>query len=372
MYIEKLLKLKRLVSFASSALSSEPWYLIFSITGRCNQRCSMCFYWQNIDNADPQKELSLEEIKQIAPHFNHLFQLTLSGGEPLIREDCFEIMCAFADNTPVSRITLPTNGMLTERLCALAERFCAKYPHINLSVNLSLDGIEKEHDEIRGVPGAFDKLLKSFDALGELQKRFSNIERLSVTTVSASNKMRIPALLDFVEKRLDINAHSLLLVRGDIPKEELSAVSVDEFSTLIKNLHGRMKKQSAFSKGFLNAYQKKRIGSLREEKMLDPCNAGKKLLILDEYGNLTPCELLEPLKKQQRLDKPWSEDEDFCLGNLRDANYHFHPLLESDKAKKIRQFIEDSGCHCSFECAMISNFTLNPINLIGITKEALR
>ncbi len=370
MYIEKLLQLQRLVKLARSAYNHDPWYLIFSVTGRCNQRCSMCFYWQNIDQADPKKELTINEIRQIAPHFKSLFQLTLSGGEPLIREDCYEIMCAFADVTPVSRITLPTNGMLTDRLCSLIERFCGAYPHINLSVNLSLDGLEEEHDRIRGVPGSFTKLLKSFDAIGELQKRFSNIERLTVTTVSASNKKSVLPLLDFVEKRLDINAHSLLLVRGDIPEEELSEVSVDEFAALIENLYNRMTKQSLFSRGFLQAYQKKRIGSLRQNRMLDPCRAGEKLLILDEYGNLTPCELLEPLRKHHRLDAPW--EGDFTLGNIRDTQYDFHPLLQSEKGRRIQNFIKKEGCHCSFECAMVSNFVLNPINLIGITKEAIK
>src|SRR3989338_6883484 len=130
-----LMRIKKIINLAKSAFNNKPWYLIFAVTAECNLRCSMCFYWKNIEDYDPRKELALHEIERIAPQFDNLLQLTLSGGEPLLREDCLEITKVFAASTPVRRITLTSNGMLPEKIEWFVRKFCVLYPNINLSVN---------------------------------------------------------------------------------------------------------------------------------------------------------------------------------------------------------------------------------------------
>ena len=63
-------------------LTGFPPYVVFFVTSRCNARCKMCFYWQQIDKAASQKELSLEEIKNISSQVPAFYSLAISGGEP--------------------------------------------------------------------------------------------------------------------------------------------------------------------------------------------------------------------------------------------------------------------------------------------------
>ena len=71
--------------------------------------------------------------------------VAFEGGEPLLRNDLPEIL-AFARSLPL-HTSLITNGTLLEsRIEEIA-------PHINGVIYVSLDGLEKTHDKIRGVNG---------------------------------------------------------------------------------------------------------------------------------------------------------------------------------------------------------------------------
>jgi MoaA/NifB/PqqE/SkfB family radical SAM enzyme len=102
--------------------------------------------------------------------------------------------------------------------------------------------------------------------------------------------------------------------------------------------------------------------------MLDKCRAGGKLIIMDEGGQVLPCELLEVLRQRRELKE---FEGDFSLGNIREHDYDIGKILRSAKAEKVRKFIRDDGCWCTFECAMINNFLLNPVNYLRVIKNAL-
>ncbi len=365
------MQFKKIVNAARRGLNNKPWYLIFAITGRCNQRCAMCYYWENIENNDSGKELSIDEIQLIAPQFDNLTQLTLSGGEPLLREDCLEIASLFATQTPVQRITLPSNGMIPKRIEEFVRGFCERHPAVNLSVNLSIDGLQKTHDKIRGVSGAFGKFLESFDVLEDLKHEYGNLDRATATTVSTRNQDEIFELLDFVETRLDISNHGLMLARGSISDPTLSNVSIAKFKKMVFSLQERSNGKVGLLKSAIGkAYQQRWLDSLTKETMLDPCLAGVKLLILNEHGMLTPCELLEPLRLTDKLNHSFGDD--FIFGNLRDYDYNLDAILNTPKAIEIVRFIKNKGCWCSFECAMISNFVVNPYNYLDIIGKIFR
>ena len=77
--------------------------------------------------------------------------MAFEGGEPLLRQDLTEIL-AFSRSLPL-HTSLITNGTLLEsRIDDIA-------PYINGVVYVSLDGLEKTHDAIRGVNGSFRKAL---------------------------------------------------------------------------------------------------------------------------------------------------------------------------------------------------------------------
>ena len=62
--------------------------------------------------------------------------------------------------------------------------------------------------------------------------------------------------------------------------------------------------------------------------------AGKRLVIISERGEVKPCEILNQ-----------------SFGNLRDFNYDIRKIMHQSNVKKTQNWIKDSKCHCTFECA---------------------
>ncbi len=133
-------------------------WLAFEITPRCNLNCIHCRTSAAMNLKD---KLSFEDICNVINEISTEFKpvVVLTGGEPLLREDVFEI--AKYIKSKGMRVGLATNGTLINSNIALEIK-----EHIDI-VSLSLDGSTKEvHDNFRQVKGAFDatvnaaKLLK--------------------------------------------------------------------------------------------------------------------------------------------------------------------------------------------------------------------
>ncbi len=90
--MKKILKLLR-----NTFITRTPVYVMFFVTSFCNARCLMCFNWQRIDGAVQKDELKLDEIKKIFSSFSSIQQLTLTGGEPFLRNDLSEMNISKAD-----------------------------------------------------------------------------------------------------------------------------------------------------------------------------------------------------------------------------------------------------------------------------------
>ena len=103
----------------------EPMSIVHFVTNRCNARCKHCFI--DFDHPDIFKgELTLEEIKKLTKTLgNSLFNVNLTGGEPFLRRDFFEIVEAYFKNTPIKSIYITSNGMYTDLTKKFLDRFIA-------------------------------------------------------------------------------------------------------------------------------------------------------------------------------------------------------------------------------------------------------
>ena len=120
----------------------------WSITGNCNYRCKHCYM-----SAPDAKygELPHEDAMSIAQQIIDcgIREVTLTGGEPLIRRDFLEIVDKLLEGG-VRISTIYSNGLLvTDRLLdALDAR------GIHPEFNMSFDGVDGWHDWLRGIDGA--------------------------------------------------------------------------------------------------------------------------------------------------------------------------------------------------------------------------
>ena len=89
-------------------LVAGPYMAELDITYRCNSRCHMCQRWN-----DPRRdELSLAEYQKLARVLHEMgsHQISIAGGEPLLREDVFPIIDCFTGRK--MSVNLCTNGLL--------------------------------------------------------------------------------------------------------------------------------------------------------------------------------------------------------------------------------------------------------------------
>lgn len=133
--------------------------VFWELTARCNLKCCHCRAEAQGDFVPG--ELSTGEIMDVARAIRETDDpiLVLTGGEPLVRKDFFEIAAGCV--SLFSRVALATNGTLIDD--DLARRIVATGIR---RVSVSLDGATAAtHDAFRGVPGSFENTLRGFDAL---------------------------------------------------------------------------------------------------------------------------------------------------------------------------------------------------------------
>ena len=97
--MKKLRTLENTYQLSNSIVSDEPSYMVLFVTAVCNARCGFCFYWEEIESAKAKLELTLEDYEKISFNLNHLYYLSIGGGEPFMRPDLPEIVAYFYKNS---------------------------------------------------------------------------------------------------------------------------------------------------------------------------------------------------------------------------------------------------------------------------------
>ncbi len=363
-YIIKHPKVERQILLLRSFLNvKQPSYLIFFVTSQCNSKCKMCFNWKNIEEYKKRKILSLNEIKKIAKHFKTLYHITLSGGEPVLRDDIPEIVKVFYKYSNMRSLTFTTNGLLTKKIVSNVEQILKECPNILIKVPLSINGLFEKHDKIHGIRGNFKKLEKTYFELKKLQERYKNLVITATTVMSKFNKVHIREILTYVDSRWNVNNHVVLLARGNTREKDAKDVSIREYKELfeyIDEINSKKHKRIYHLSKFYNLESTLEkyliLATLKKKTQVIPCLAGKRMIILGDTGDVEPCEVLKYFleKKNKRLKST-------VMGNVRNYNYNINTILKSKQAKKIIKFIKDKKCYCTFECAMAVNIVFNPI-----------
>ena len=153
--------------------------LFLELTLRCNERCLHCGSWCS----DPGKtlpageELSVETYHRFLDKIRKDFDLRrmmlcITGGEPLLRKEFFEIM-DYAGKLGFSW-GMTTNGTLIDAETA------ARLKQAGMkTVSVSIDGLPETHDSFRQTPGAYERAMRGINAL--LSE--GGFEAVQVTTV---------------------------------------------------------------------------------------------------------------------------------------------------------------------------------------------
>ena len=146
-------------------------YIRLSITDVCNFRCSYCLpqgYKKN--PGDMRSFMSADEISRLVKALSELgvTKIRLTGGEPTVRKDFFDILKDVKQNANIPKVTMTTNGYQLKKI--------AKQLHeVGLDgINISIDSLNRE--TFKNLTG-HDRLLDILEGIKTLQSlNFKNIK----------------------------------------------------------------------------------------------------------------------------------------------------------------------------------------------------
>ncbi len=158
------------------------------ITNECNLKCLHC----SSDSGLPlHNELTLKEIQNLIDQLTQIGvkRVTLSGGEPTIRKDFWDIL-RYLDNAGI-QVSLFTNGFFLNR------RFVDGLNNLNVSgVRISIDGgVLVTHDKIRGLNGSFSRAIKAVELCSE-----AGLMVVIVNVIMKNNLSEIRKIINLAEK----------------------------------------------------------------------------------------------------------------------------------------------------------------------------
>lgn len=303
------------------SLTPKPSVMYLELTYRCTCRCQFCERWKIGPKLAP-KELTTKEIKKLLTDAYQLGvrYLGLTGGEPFLRKDIFEIG-KFAKKMGFN-VTIASNGTL------ITEKNIKEVATAFDSVAISMDGIAKEtHDSLRGVEGVYDLAMKTLDLLKKWQ-----VPLTVNMVITKQNFMEIDQYTQFFsKKRIPIQLTPVHEYQKSYLKVKPALKQID-----MKKFNQEWTKLSK-KYAFLNSGYYQRVPTFlsKPSKLLDAytCFAGAVMFFVNPYGEIFPCEF-------NRIK----------MGNIREE-----PLAVIWKrAKKLRRGISSSkrSCLCWTHCVV--------------------
>ncbi len=314
--------------------------VVWNSTRACNLNCIHCYA-----SATPEPsagELNTQEardfIRDIATFKAPV--ILFSGGEPLVRDDFFELASFAADSG--LRVALSTNGTLIDSKTA------ARLKQIGFAeVGISIDGIGEKNDRFRGQKGAYEA------AINGIRNSIDQGLRVSLRiTMTRFNYEEVPAIFELAENE-QINRiclyHLAYSGRGDkLIKADLSPqMTRNVMDTIINHtvdLHKRGKSKEVLTVGnhsdgvylYLKLLQKNPAQAARALDLLNSNggnNSGIRISAVDNTGNVHPDQFWWHYSlgniRQTPFSRIWSKASDPLLKALRNRK----PLLKGRCSK---------------------------------------
>ena len=320
-----------------------PLSLTLSLSFKCNSRCKTCNIYKK-----KTSELSLQEWRRVFESLGTSpFWVTISGGEPFLRADMPDVVCSLYDICKPSIINIPTNSILFKRIPDAVKKIVNHCQKSQIVINLSIDGIGENHNEIRGVPGNYDKVLNTFSGLKKI-----NAENLSIgfhTVISKFNVTRIPEIYEHLRS---LHPDSYITEIAE-ERVELGTINTsitpgyEDYQKAVDFLADKLKKEDfnkvgRITRAFRIEYYQMVKKVLLEQRQIIPCYAGFASAQIAPDGDIWMCCI--------KADP---------IGNLKDVDYDFGKLWFSEKSNQIRQSIKNKECFCPLANASYTNMLHN-------------
>ncbi len=342
-----------------------PTNALVYLTYRCTSHCKSCSMWKR---KVQENEMSLDEWKRFVDMITPLGirNMEMFGGDALLRKDVLFPLTEYAKKKGIPEIDLVTNCLLMD------EETANRIIETGISVlYISVDGTGELHDNVRGTPGAFEKVAKSIASVAKKRRRLnSRTPRIVINcTVSALNYHAIDKILDFAnESGADKFAFEYV---GQFPKKCLKNSAINgiepqpyyldeensirlstEQALLLKRKLYTIKANSRNLNVYFNSLN---IDVLSVENMVSGvlpnkrCYISRYLIIADPYGNIIPC--------------PFHNN--YVIGNVRQQP--FRNIWNNKQHQVFMEYVDKGKCEMCRYC--ILGVERNPTPLQALRKQ---
>ncbi len=313
---------KQMVSFHCKVceenyqMAKRTLYGTVIVTYRCNAHCNMCNVYKY--PTDPAGEIPLDVIRKL-PEMEFT---NITGGEPFLRKDIEDIVEILSHKS--NRIVISTNGYFTDRIVAL----CKKYPRVG--IRISIEGLQKTNDAIRGIPDGFEHgygTLKKLVEMGHPDVGFGmTVQDLNCEDLVPLYKISDEMGMEFATATLH---NSFYFHKSDNKIDDRRHVA-ENFA----KLNNELLKSKSPKKWFRAYFNHGLINYIYGNKRLLPCDMSRNAFFIDPFCDVVPCN---------------GTCEKLVMGNLREQSWD--ELWHSDKAEAVRNKVR----HCDRNCWMIGS-----------------
>ena len=321
-YNQAIEHLRQKDQYINSKCYGKPTDISFIVTSKCNLKCKYCDYWKQ----PIKKELTIKEWKNIILNLKRWlgsYHLSISGGEPLLFKDLFELIKFASENEIL--VSLITNGVL------INENLASKIAKSGVyNVIFSLDGLKETNDSIRG-EGSYDKTIFGINLLIKLKIPAC----LSLATViSSRNLNELTSMVKYAKdsglkfiyfQPLTFNPRSTYKKDWHM-KNSFWPRDTEKVNSIIDELI-YMKRRNYPIANPINQLELMKDYFRNPIFSTNKCFVGLKNLNIDETGNITTCYYMEPI-------------ENIFKNNIKGLWY-------SKKANEIREKIKNCKRGCS-------------------------
>ena len=312
-------------------------YIRLSITDVCNFKCGYCLpNGYQVDKSDNRKFLQLEEIKRLAKVFSKLgvSKIRLTGGEPTVRKDFFEIIKILKNDAGIKRVVITTNGYhLNEKAKMLVDS------GIN-GINISIDSLER--NIFKNITGhdRLPEILQGIKILQQLNFENIKINAVLLNGINASEK-DFDLWGEFIKKnKVDLRYIELMQTGDNLDyfnKYHISSKIFKDYLNKKKWIYQTFGKDAGPSLNYINPDYKGKFGIIAPYSK-DFCRTCNRLRITSR-GDLRLClfgstgiSIRHLLQKDDQIE----ELQDLIVGQMKfKKESHYLELGETGLTKNL-------------------------------------